>query len=155
MRSLLLLFAEAPHRWVGGAGLAGDGSDACQMALSSGIKIVTDGDHAPMASINNAICTVNYGHDGGISETGRDIGQLSRTELAWTELANVLVLMRMLGEVAPIGFDRLFNVVEYRSNRPWNWRQVDLSGLGRLFQPTSRKCHLYFYTSSAISRAFG
>jgi len=76
------------------------------MALSSGIKIVTDGDHVPMASINKAICTMNYGHDGGISETGRDIGQLSRTELAGAELANVLVLIRVFGEVPPISFER-------------------------------------------------
>jgi len=74
--------------------------------LYPAVKIVTDGDHAPMASINNAICTKNYGHDGGISETGRDIGQLSRTELAGAELANVLVLIRGLGEVAPISFER-------------------------------------------------
>jgi hypothetical protein len=50
------------------------------------------------------------GDTSGIAEAFRDIWQFGCTKLAGNKLADILLLVRMLFEVLPIGFDQWFGI---------------------------------------------
>ena len=70
--------------------------------------IITNSDRTPMASVSDAVSTMDHGHKSGIAE----FWQLGSTEFARAKFANVFIGFRMFSEPAPIGFDSLFDVIE-------------------------------------------
>ena len=76
------------------------------------LGIITNSDRTPMASVSDAVSTMDHGHKSGIAKPGRDFWQLGSTEFARAEFANVFIGFRMFSEPAPIGFDSLFDVIE-------------------------------------------